>query len=106
MKHVEATWKDGNHLSIRSWTQGNQEKPVSRWPLMQLVQSSYVLNAKTSFCWNTALCILTDVGRRFGGNKPELFSFLHAFTGNFLLERGEIRSAEQASELELKYLGN
>ena len=32
-KHVEATWKDGNHLSVRSWTQGNQEKPVSRWPV-------------------------------------------------------------------------
>jgi hypothetical protein len=32
-KHVEATWKGGNHLSIRSWTQGNQEKPVSRWPV-------------------------------------------------------------------------
>jgi len=28
-KHVEATWKGGNHLSIRSWSQGNQEKPVS-----------------------------------------------------------------------------
>jgi len=24
-KHVEATWKGGNHLSIRSWTQGNQK---------------------------------------------------------------------------------
>jgi hypothetical protein len=32
-KHVEATWKGGNHLSIRSWTQGNQEKPVSGWPV-------------------------------------------------------------------------
>ena len=32
-KHVEATWKGGNHLSIRSWTQGNQEKPVLRWPV-------------------------------------------------------------------------
>jgi len=30
-KHVEATLKGGNHLSIRSWTQGKQEKPVSRW---------------------------------------------------------------------------
>jgi hypothetical protein len=25
-KHVEATWKGGNDLRIRSWTQGNQEK--------------------------------------------------------------------------------
>jgi hypothetical protein len=32
-KHVEATWKSGKHLSIRSWTQGNQEKPVSRWSI-------------------------------------------------------------------------
>ena len=34
-KHVEATWKGGNHLSIRSWTQGNQEKPMSRWPVAE-----------------------------------------------------------------------
>ena len=32
-KHVEATWKRGNHPSIYSGTQGNQEKPVSRWPV-------------------------------------------------------------------------
>jgi len=32
-KHVVATWKLGNHLSIRLLTQGNQEKPVSRWPV-------------------------------------------------------------------------
>ena len=70
---------------------------------MQLVHSSYVLNAKTSFCCNAALCILTDVDRRFGGNKPELFSFLNAFTWNFLLEKSGIRSAEQASKLEFKY---
>jgi len=32
-KHVVATWKLGNHLSIRLKTQGNPEKPVSRWPV-------------------------------------------------------------------------
>ena len=32
-KHVVATWNVGNHLSIWLWTQGNQEKPVSRWPV-------------------------------------------------------------------------
>ena len=32
-KHVVATWSLGNHLSICLWTQGNQEKPVSRWPV-------------------------------------------------------------------------
>jgi len=32
-KHVVATWKLGNHLSIRFETQGNQEKPVSIWPV-------------------------------------------------------------------------
>ena len=32
-KHVVATWHLGYHLSICSWTQGNQEKPVSRWPV-------------------------------------------------------------------------
>jgi len=31
-KHV-STWKLGNHLSIRFETQGNQEKPVSMWPV-------------------------------------------------------------------------
>jgi hypothetical protein len=32
-RHVVATLKLGNHLSIRLETQGNQEKPVSRWPV-------------------------------------------------------------------------
>ena len=32
-KHVVATWDLGNHLRICLWTKGNQEKPVSRWPL-------------------------------------------------------------------------
>jgi len=32
-KHVVATWKLENHLSIRLQTEGNQEKPVSRWPV-------------------------------------------------------------------------
>jgi len=32
-KHVVATWNVGNHLSICLYTQGNQEKPVSRWPV-------------------------------------------------------------------------
>jgi hypothetical protein len=32
-RHVVATWKLGNRLSIRLYTQGNQEKPVSRWPV-------------------------------------------------------------------------
>jgi hypothetical protein len=32
-KHVLATWKYGNHPSICSKTQENQEKPVSRWPV-------------------------------------------------------------------------
>ena len=32
-KHVVATWNLGNHLSICFSAQGNQEKPVSRWPV-------------------------------------------------------------------------
>ena len=32
-KHVVATWNLGKHLSICFWAQGNQEKPVSRWPV-------------------------------------------------------------------------
>jgi len=32
-KHVMATWNLGNHLSMCFWAQGNQEKPVSRWPV-------------------------------------------------------------------------
>ena len=32
-KHVVATWNLGNHLIICLQTQGNQEKPVSRWPV-------------------------------------------------------------------------
>jgi len=33
-KHVVATWNLGNHLSICFWAQGNQEKPVSRLPVV------------------------------------------------------------------------
>jgi len=33
--HVVATWNVGNHLSICFWAQGNQEKPVSRWPVAE-----------------------------------------------------------------------
>jgi len=32
-KHVVATWNLGDHLSICLYTQGKQEKPVSRWPV-------------------------------------------------------------------------
>ena len=32
-KHVVATWKLGNHLCIRLYTQRNQENPVSRLPV-------------------------------------------------------------------------
>ena len=32
-KHVVATWNVGNHFSICFYAQGNQEKPVSRWPV-------------------------------------------------------------------------
>jgi len=32
-KHVVATWNLRNHLNICLYTQGNQEKPVSRWPV-------------------------------------------------------------------------
>ena len=32
-KHVVATWNLGNRLSTCLQTQGNQEKPVSRWPV-------------------------------------------------------------------------
>ena len=32
-EHVVATWNFGNHLSICLQTQGDQEKPVSKWPV-------------------------------------------------------------------------
>jgi len=32
-KHVVATWNLGNRLSVCLYTQGNREKPVSRWPV-------------------------------------------------------------------------
>jgi len=32
-KHVVATWNVGNRLSVCLKTQGNREKPVSRWPV-------------------------------------------------------------------------
>jgi len=39
-KHVVTTGKLGNHLSIRLQTQGNQEKPMSRWPIHNTQQKS------------------------------------------------------------------
>jgi hypothetical protein len=33
-KHVVDIWKVGNHLSICFQTKENQEKPVSRWPVI------------------------------------------------------------------------
>ena len=32
-KHVVATGNVGNRLSVCFWAQGNQEKPVSGWPV-------------------------------------------------------------------------
>ena len=34
-KHVVATWNVGNHLKICLEAQGNQEKPVSKWPVAE-----------------------------------------------------------------------
>jgi len=45
-KHVVATWTLGNHLSICFQAQGNQEKPVSRWPVAG--PSEYLLLASSS----------------------------------------------------------
>ena len=52
-KHVVATSNLGNHLSIRLKTQGNQVKPVSRWPVAGpseywLLASSPASEVKTS----------------------------------------------------------
>ena len=43
-----ATWNLGNHLSICLKTQGNQEKPVSRWPVAG--PSEYWLLASSPAC--------------------------------------------------------
>jgi len=32
-KHIVATWNLGNRQSICFYAQGNQEKPVSKWPV-------------------------------------------------------------------------
>ena len=52
-KHVVATWNLGNHLSICLQTQGNQEKPVWRWPVTgpseyRLLASSPASKVKTA----------------------------------------------------------
>ena len=44
-KHVVPTLNLGNHLSICFYAQGNQEKPVSRWPLAGI--SGYCLLASS-----------------------------------------------------------
>jgi len=59
-KHVVATWNLGNHLSICLWAQGNQEKPVSRWPVAGpseywlLASSLGIYSKKMGFGWGTA----------------------------------------------------
>ena len=47
-KHVVATWNLGNHLSICFETQGNQEKPVSRWPVAGLSRYWVLASSPTS----------------------------------------------------------
>jgi len=42
-KHVAATWNLGNHLSICLYTQGNREKPVSRWPVTGPAESCWTV---------------------------------------------------------------
>jgi hypothetical protein len=58
-KHVVATWNLGNHLSICLETHGNQEKPVSRWPVAGPFIGSLVLavirKGKGSFGRNCCL---------------------------------------------------
>ena len=51
-KHVEATWKWGNHPSIYSGTQGNQEKPVSRWPVTR-PSSSWLIASLLAYSGNS-----------------------------------------------------
>ena len=57
-KHVVAIWHLGYHLSICSWTQENQEKPASRWPVAGLsgpcpLDSSAVTNVIKSHMAHT-----------------------------------------------------
>ena len=59
-KHVEATWKGGNHLSIRPWTQGNQEKPVSRWQgKTRKDEARYALfHISCYLCCSVVICVV------------------------------------------------
>ena len=47
-KHVVATWNVGNHLSICFGAQGNQEKPVSRWPVAGPSEYSLLASSPSS----------------------------------------------------------
>jgi len=47
-KHVVATWNLGNHLSICFKAQGNQEKPVSRWPVVGPSEYGLLANSPAS----------------------------------------------------------
>ena len=56
-KHVVATWYFGNHLSICLWTEGNQEKPVSRWPVAGPYQELFPCRK-----WNHDM-VISSIGR-------------------------------------------
>ena len=47
-KHVVATWNHENHLSICFQAQGNQGKPVSRWPVAGLSEYSLLASSPAS----------------------------------------------------------
>jgi len=54
-KHVVATWNLGKHLSICLYTQGNQEKPVSRWSVAGPSEYLLLASSPTSNIKKTAI---------------------------------------------------
>jgi len=66
-KHVVATWNLGDHLSICLQTQGNQEKPVSRWPVAgpseyRLLASSPASKVETKYMCDVFHWLLCQAG--------------------------------------------
>ena len=80
-KHIVTTWNFGSHLIICLQTQGNQEKPVSRWPIAG--PSEYWLLASSPsdtticllYCFNTDIVMLTAAGL-----TPDGSSTVHIYT--------------------------
>jgi len=81
-KHVVATWNLGNHLSICFWTQGNQEKPVSRWPVAGPSEYWLLASSPASKVKNSNMHIVQQIHIRWQQYTQDNYNNTHKTTNN------------------------